>query len=294
MVVNRGSKLGTLNVIRVGIVAVIGAGMTMATLTAPASANGQDVQDDLALAIDSVGATAAVSNSDVELPDDGDDAAVFETDGKELTMTADSASGAAVDSADGSQTFKSSTPDTSLTLQSTSEGLRALVHIDSPAAPERYLFNMGGDVDSLQLTPDGGVVALDANGMPIAVAPAPWAVDANGVDVPTHFEISGTDLYQVINHHGGNYAYGITADPWWNPFSWPWGKWVKKSKKSVVKALKKCGKGALVGTIGLGVGTGTTNIMIKKFSKSKVAKLKVAGWQGYVGAAAAGCIINQL
>lgn len=62
---------------------------------------------------------------------------------------------------------------------------------------------------------------------------------------------------------------------------------------AVRQALKKCGKGALVATIGLGAGTGTTNVLIEK-TGSKIAKLKVGGWQGYVGAAAAGCIVNNL
>lgn len=102
--------------------------------------------------------------------------------------------------------------------------MRALVHIDSADAPERFDFPIGGDVAALRPTGDGGVEALNAEGELIATAPAPWATDANGVAVQTHYEINGTTLTQVVEHRGGNFAYGIVADPWWNPFSWNWGK----------------------------------------------------------------------
>jgi len=44
------------------------------------------------------------------------------------------------------------------------------------------------------------------------IAPA-WARDANGRDVPTFYEIEETTLVQVVKHRGGDWAYGITADP---------------------------------------------------------------------------------
>ena len=43
---------------------------------------------------------------------------------------------------------------------------------------------------------------------------APWAKDANGVAVPTHFEIQDGSVTQIINHTSGEYTYPITADPW--------------------------------------------------------------------------------
>ncbi|WP_229054318.1 hypothetical protein [Aeromicrobium sp. Leaf350] len=143
------------------------------------------------------------------------------------------------------------------------------------------------------MAPDGSAQAYNGQGDLISIAATPWAVDAAGRPVPTHFEINGLSLTQVVEHRSAEFAYGIVADPWWNPFSWPWGKWVSRSKKVVGNALKKCGQGALVGTIGLGVGTGTTNVLIEKYGNN-LAKLKVGGWRGYLGAAAAGCVINNL
>ena len=176
-------------------------------------------------------------------------------------------------------------------VQTTSAGgLRALVDIDSAAAPERYAFQLGGDVASLQLDATGGVTAMDSKGVRIAYAAAPWAVDAAGARVPTHFEVHGNTLYEVVLHRSQGFKYGIVADPWWNPFSWSWGQWFSVAKSALASAFTKCGIGALKGTFGLGVATGTTNVMIEKFS-STLSKVKVGGVWGYVGAAAAGCVL---
>lgn len=42
---------------------------------------------------------------------------------------------------------------------------------------------------------------------------APWAKDANGLEVPTRFEISGTSFVQIVDHTSAEYAYPIVADP---------------------------------------------------------------------------------
>ena len=94
----------------------------------------------------------------------------------------------------------------------------------STEASERFDFPIGGDVTQLVPTADGGVQALNADGEIIATAATLWATDANGTPVPTHYEINGTTLTQVVEHRSGDYSYGIVADPWWNPFSWDWAR----------------------------------------------------------------------
>lgn len=183
--------------------------------------------------------------------------------------------------------------DTTLVVQSAADGLRALVHIDSANAPERFAFSIGGDVASLGYSPDGGVIAFNSAAQIVATAPAPWAIDATGKPVPTRYEIDGTTLTQVVNHRAGTYVYGIVADPWWNPFSWNWGKIFRKASSVVANTLRRCGEGALVSTFGLAIATGTTNVLITKYS-STLARVKVGGVYGYVGIAAAGCIMNNL
>lgn len=113
--------------------------------------------------------------------------------------------------------FAGTAADTAVAVEDLGAGVRALVHIESPDAPERYDFPIGGDVGSLRLTPGGGVEALSAARRVIATAAPPWAIDAQGVDVPTHYEVDGTTLTQVVEHRGHDFAYGIVADPsWWS------------------------------------------------------------------------------
>ena len=43
-----------------------------------------------------------------------------------------------------------------------------------------------------------------------------WARDAIGRPVPTHYEIHGSKLTQVVDHRSGGYTYPIVADPSWS------------------------------------------------------------------------------
>lgn len=89
---------------------------------------------------------------------------------------------------------------------------RALIHIDGKNSPERYDFSFE-EAGSLVVLPDGGVNVLDEDANLITSIAPPWAVDGDGTQVPTHCEISGTTLTQVVEHQGGDYEYGIVADP---------------------------------------------------------------------------------
>lgn len=61
---------------------------------------------------------------------------------------------------------------------------------------------------------NGSVVAWNADGGYSFGISAPWALDANGVQVPTHFEVRGLELVQVVSHTSGSYRDPIVADPW--------------------------------------------------------------------------------
>ena len=252
--------------------------------------------DAIAQALEKANAPDPVFDDDVEIPESADADAAVETAVGRVTMSIPAVGEAEVDGP--TALYEGTHEDTTVALQPAAGGLRALVHIDSAEAPERFDFVMGGDVATLEMMPDGSVVALNLDEEVLAVAPTPWALDANGVNVPTHYEISGTTLTQVVEHKAGDFAYGIVADPWWNPFSWPWGKWVKASGKAIKKAAKKCLVGAAATTLGYGVNNGAQNIYIKKIQKAakhRAYKAVVRGGpQVYIGAAAAGCLANNI
>lgn len=82
------------------------------------------------------------------------------------------------------------------------------------AAPERYEYDFSSTTPVSITLKDGVALILDVNGDFIGGVTAPWAYDAHGVAVPTHFEIAGSTLIQVVEHSSGSYTYPISADPY--------------------------------------------------------------------------------
>lgn len=127
-----------------------------------------------------------------------------------------------------------------------SEAGNVRVHsiIGDKSAPEEYSYSCPG-VDSIVLDSETGVAFLFAyvDGEPELVGgvDAPWARDARGVEVPTHFKVQGNVLTQVVEHKSGDFAYPITADPsWWdNVKGWfkSAGSWVVSKAKSAANWL---------------------------------------------------------
>lgn len=101
--------------------------------------------------------------------------------------------------------------DNVVAVQPTASGVRALVRVAGPAAPQRYRFAVAGATPSLQR---GGAVTLrDRDGRELGQISAPWARDAAGRTVPTHYEIDGATLVQVVEHRRGGVSYPVVADP---------------------------------------------------------------------------------
>lgn len=101
-------------------------------------------------------------------------------------------------------------------------GVQMITTIRGVDAPTTYPYDLSLDSgQSIQLA-DGGAEVVNADGsVAFVVAPA-WAKDANGRDVPTHFEVAGSVLTQVVDHPSAeNLAYPVVADPLVLPF-WAW------------------------------------------------------------------------
>lgn len=108
--------------------------------------------------------------------------------------------------------------------------------INAPTAPQRYEYPIeipaGGSAEFIENT----LSVLNADGsLALGIAP-PWATDADGVAVPTHFEYANQVLTQVVDH-GDSYTYPIVADPY--------------AGKSLLKYanVKFVSKGAIVNTM---------------------------------------------
>lgn len=85
--------------------------------------------------------------------------------------------------------------------------------IDNPTAPTRYEYPLSlPDGASIQ-DANGALLFLDAEGSFVGGLAAAWAKDANGIDVPTRYDVNGLTVTQVIDHTA-SHAYPVVADPW--------------------------------------------------------------------------------
>lgn len=86
--------------------------------------------------------------------------------------------------------------------------------ITNDASPTTFTYPIGAEPGARLEQSGDAVLILDASGAYAGGIAAPWAKDANGVDVPTHYEIDGMNLVQVVEHNTGDFAYPVVADPW--------------------------------------------------------------------------------
>lgn len=86
--------------------------------------------------------------------------------------------------------------------------------IESARAPKAYDYPMSiAAGQTLQLQPDGAVYLMNGDGTSAAaVIAAPWARDAHGAPVPTHYEVTGSTLTQVVDFTSAT-AFPVVADP---------------------------------------------------------------------------------
>lgn len=100
-----------------------------------------------------------------------------------------------------------------LTVLRHERGTQALFRITDAESPILYQFNgsiPNGHTGHVQA--DGSVTIKDVSGNTTGIIAAPWAYDANGMAVPTYYNIDGSTLIQTVEHHGA--AYPVVADPW--------------------------------------------------------------------------------
>ncbi|WP_426705071.1 hypothetical protein [Corynebacterium auriscanis] len=101
------------------------------------------------------------------------------------------------------------------------ESFSQVITIDSDESPDSYAFNFDlPEGFTLSEAPDGGAFFRMENGEAAGRIKAPWAVDANGKKVDTHFEVHDNHLVQKVDL-SQNIAYPVTADP---DGAWGWTK----------------------------------------------------------------------
>lgn len=131
----------------------------------------------------------------------------------------------AVIAADGSVTYLGDASTSSVNVVAAPDAIRVSTIIDSSAQAERFSYDFGVGT-TVEIQEDGSAIAYVMESVTdpetgetmsvekiIADVTVPWAKDANGADVPTRYEASGSVLTQVVAHSRGGYAYPVVADP---------------------------------------------------------------------------------
>jgi len=150
--------------------------------------------------------------------------------GSDIRIAIDGADNAARKIVDGRAVYVNSASAASTVVAADEQTTQIMTVIDGPSAPTAYAYTFQFDPHSrLALTSAGGVV-IENGATVVGYVEAPWATDADGRNVATHFEIDGDVLIQYVNHRGA--AYPVTADP-----SVSAGKfWYVRYSKQEVKA----------------------------------------------------------
>jgi hypothetical protein len=180
--------------------------------------NDRAIADDAAVmefAADAARYESFANGVEVTLPVDPSGPATFGHTGApiEVTLPAADAAGSltltdlgllAYDNRNGSYTVPIAGEDGSLQINTV---------IGSVAAPQKYKyrFDLPADVDAHSV--GGSLLFLDAEGGLLLMIAKPWATDASGKPVPTHYEVDGSVVTQIVEHDA-SYAYPIVADPW--------------------------------------------------------------------------------
>lgn len=94
--------------------------------------------------------------------------------------------------------------------------LQVVALYSKPSSIDRLTFALKLPEDfSLTLNSKSGIVEiLSPDKVLVGGIAAAWAQDAYGKSIPTHYELTGENLTQVIDFSSGQYSYPVTADPW--------------------------------------------------------------------------------
>jgi len=206
----------------------------VAAAVTPAAASGTD-QDDALAAIEAIvpdvlsdaidveaGLVTQAAAVEVLVPSDASDGITVSGAGLgELTLGLPFAEDATLVDAGNVVVYDNGNDSSTVPLVNDDGSVQVLTTITSADAPTQYAYPLGlPDGSILALTADGGAEVISGDGFVTTVIEAPWAYDANGNAVATHYVVDGDTMVQIIDH-GPQTAYPVVADPkltktWWN------------------------------------------------------------------------------
>lgn len=140
--------------------------------------------------------------------------------------------GQLVDAADGSGKemvlYPNTQTDTDTAVTYALDGVETFNYLRSAESPESFSLNYDlPEGASLRATADGGAVVFDSDGEALVTVFPPYAVDAQGTNVPMTLSVDGDQVVLEVPHQGRDFAYPIMVDPiqhvrdWWTNGSTP-------------------------------------------------------------------------
>ena len=118
-------------------------------------------------------------------------------------------------SSDGSIIYPDNNEITDVAVQYFNDSARILTILNSFNSPTEYEYRVnlpvGGKIEKIE---NGSVIIFNKKGDLIGGFASPWAIDANGKSIPTHYEIQGNIVIQIVEHLSDNTVYPVVADPW--------------------------------------------------------------------------------
>lgn len=163
---------------------------------------------------------ASTDSAEITLPVDPGDPITYRVGTEKLEITLPVASESAdAKVVDGLVAYDNRDGSTTVPIPQEDGSLQISTVISGPSSPSAYTYELGLPA-GYELVPSDvgagiGIAAADQSDL-LGVFAAPWATDSNGQSVPTHYEIQGTNLVQVVDHSAADYTYPIVADPWLN------------------------------------------------------------------------------
>lgn len=143
----------------------------------------------------------------------------------------------AVLTTDGTVVYRSADETVDAAVQTLEDGsVRFQTVINDASAAHEFSYSLGGGFVPVEAS-DGSIVAakVSENDFQAFTVSDAWARDANGQEVPTHYEIRGNDLVQVVTP-APETVYPIVADPRWMWYNFAYGAQFSKSETRTLAA----------------------------------------------------------
>lgn len=165
---------------------------------------------------------STINGTTVDVPKSAGAGITVQANGQTIGIDMPNTSGtqAGTVTAPGIVSYPTTSGDTANAVQADESGAtRFLTVIKDADAPEEFQYSLDLPEGSTITKEDDGSLTVHTPASDYTVA-APWAHDANGAHVWTQWFTDGESTIDlVVNHHGEDVTYPITADPW---ISWGW------------------------------------------------------------------------